>query len=198
MIPNRQGTYQQQLCVLVQSSAPLMNALRAVRSLGLSAWCIGAGVIRALVWDSLHGFREPTGVGDLDVAYFDAQAPLDVDAHLQQRLSLLLPGFTCEVTNQARVHEWYLHAFGQQVSPLNSLEDGLATWPEYATCVGVFLDADDSLHVIAPYGLNDLFELRVRHNPSRVTFETFMQRVQSKRFEERWPKLTICNRSKFS
>jgi len=169
-----------------------MNALAAVRSLGLSSWCIGAGAVRALVWDSLHGFQEPSEVGDLDVAYFDAHASLELDTHLQQRLNLLLPDTNCEVTNQARVHDWYANTFGLKVPPLNSLDDGLATWPEYATCVGVFLDAAGSLHVVAPHGLDDLFELRVRHNPSRVTFDTFMQRVRSKRFKEKWPKLTIC------
>ncbi|MFC4200875.1 nucleotidyltransferase family protein [Candidimonas humi] len=192
MIPDMQDAYRRQLCALVRSSVPLMNALVAVRSLGLGSWCIGAGAVRALVWDSLHGFQKSSEVGDLDVAYFDAHAPLELDAHLQQQLNRLLPGLNCEVTNQARVHDWYANTFGLQVAPLSSLEDGLATWPEYATCVGVFLDEDEFLHVVAPHGLDDLFELRVRHNPSRVTFDTFMQRVQSKRFKEKWPKLTIC------
>lgn len=34
----------------------LMTALRSVRALGLGSWCIGAGAIRNLVWDTLHGF----------------------------------------------------------------------------------------------------------------------------------------------
>ncbi|WP_198952773.1 MULTISPECIES: nucleotidyltransferase family protein [unclassified Achromobacter] len=170
-----------------------MAALRAVRSLGLSSWCIGAGVIRSLVWDSLHGFQEPSPVADIDVAYFDAGASLELDARLGNQLSSLLGGLDWEVTNQARVHEWLVNASGQAFPPLISLEDGLATWPEFATCVGVYLDAYDSLKVIAPYGLDDLFELRIRHNPRRVSVATFMDRVRSKRFDKRWPGVTICS-----
>ena len=182
----------ERLCGLVASSSQLMAALRAVRSLELASWCIGAGVIRSLVWDSLHGYREPSPVADVDVAYFAAGAPVALAVQLQQQLSFLLPGLDWEVTNQAQVHEWLVDASGQAYQPLISLEDGLATWPEFATCVGVYCDAHDSVRVIAPYGLDDLFELRVRHNPRRVDAATFMERVRSKRFIQRWPRLTVC------
>ncbi|WP_233234611.1 nucleotidyltransferase family protein [Bordetella sp. LUAb4] len=170
-----------------------MDALRAVRSLELASWCIGAGAIRSLVWDSLHGFFEPSPVADIDVAYFDADASPELDIRLQHRLSCLLVGLNWEVTNQAKVHEWLVDASGQAFPPLISLADGLATWPEFATCVGVYLDANDSVRVIAPYGLDDLFELRVRHNPRRVSVATFWDRVRSKRYSQRWPRLTICS-----
>ena len=97
-----------------------------------------------------------------------------------------------EVTNQANVHLWY-ESRGQIVPPLRSLDDGISTWPEFATCVGVYTAADESVHVIAPHGLDDLFELRVRHNPSRASASDFRERVRSKDFLERWPRLTICD-----
>ena len=188
---NAEKAHEQHLCDLVRSSEGLMAALEAIRSLGLHSWCLGAGIIRALVWDHLHGYHRPSTVPDADVAFFDALAPHELDAYLERQLIALLPGVAWEVVNQAKVHTWYSKAFGQEVAPLVSLVDGLATWPETATCVGVYLDAEDGLHVIAPHGLSDLFEMRVRYNPRRVSFETFMHRVQSKRFLERWPRLTI-------
>ncbi|UYO94634.1 nucleotidyltransferase family protein [Pollutimonas sp. M17] len=193
MMANVEAGYEQQLCDLVRSSGRLMAALQAARSLGLSSWCIGAGSIRSLVWDGLHGFQQPSDVDDVDVAYFDAQAPRGLDAELQERLHRILPNVPWEVTNQARVHEWFADTLGATVAPLSSLDDGLATWPEYATCVGIYLDACGALKIIAPYGLNDLFELRVRHNSRRASVSTFMHRVQSKRFKERWPRLSVCN-----
>lgn len=193
MVSEEQAQYQLQLCRSVRNSARLMKALTTVRSLGLDSWCIGAGVIRSLIWDELHQFGRPSAVGDMDVAYFDSNAPLGNDAQLAQQLQSLMPDINWEVVNQARVHEWYASTFGREVPALDSLESGLATWPEYATCVGVHLDADDTMHVIAPHGLDDLFELRVRHNPVRVSVEAFMRRVKHKRFAERWPKLTILN-----
>ncbi|RXN91651.1 hypothetical protein C7R54_07295 [Achromobacter aloeverae] len=168
-----------------------MDALRAVRSLGLASWCIGAGVIRSLVWDSLHGFREPSHVQDVDVAYFAPDAAAYLDRELQRQLSVLNPALAWEVTNQAKVHEWLVDDAGHAVPPVDSLEGGLATWPEFATCVGVYLTSHDVVKVVAPYGLNDLFELQVRHNTCRASAATYLERVRSKQFRERWPRLTI-------
>ncbi len=145
-----------------------------------------------MVWDALHGFAEPTKVGDVDVAYFDAGAASKLDGELQARLSILLPGVCWEVTNQANVHEWLVDASGKPVPPLTSLQDGVGTWPEYATCVGVYLDEQGFVNLIAPHGLDDLFELRVRHNPRRASASTFARRIQAKQFGARWPGVTIC------
>ncbi|MDQ0570311.1 hypothetical protein QFZ42_002145 [Variovorax paradoxus] len=55
----------------------------------------------------------------------------------------------------------------------------------------MYLNENGSVGVVAPHGLGDLFELRVRHNPLRATAATYLQRVESKRFGERWPRLSI-------
>lgn len=176
---------------MVAASDELMAALRAVRSLGLRSWCIGAGAIRSLVWDALHGFDRRSAVEDMDVVYFDAKAGPEQDADFESRLHSAMPDLRWEVTNQAGVHRWFAAVLGQVVPPLASLEESVATWPEFATCVGVYLNEDDSLGVVAPHGLDDLFELRVRHNPLRASVETYRQRVEAKRFGERWPRLSI-------
>jgi len=176
---------------MVTASDELMAALRVVRSLGLRSWCIGAGAIRSLVWDTLHGFDRRSTVEDMDVVYFDAEAGPERDADLENRLHSAMPGFRWEVTNQAGVHRWFAATLGQVVPPLASLEEGIATWPEFATCVGVSLNEDESLGIVAPHGLDDLFELRVRHNPLRASAATYQERVLAKRFAERWPRLSI-------
>ncbi|MBT2332383.1 nucleotidyltransferase family protein [Variovorax paradoxus] len=176
---------------MVNASADLMAALRAVRSLGLRSWCIGAGVIRSLVWDILHDFDQRSAVEDVDVVYFDADAGPEQDADLEHRLHTAMPNLRWEVTNQASVHCWFAATLHQVVAPLESLEEGIATWPEFATCVGVYLNEDGSLGIVAPHGLDDLFELRVRHNPLRADVATYRQRVKEKRFADRWPRLSI-------
>lgn len=181
----------QRLVGMVAASAELMAALRMVRSLELASWCIGAGAIRSLVWDTLHEFDRRSPVEDVDVVYFDAEAAAGQDADLERRLRSTMPGLNWEVTNQAGVHRWFAAALGQVVPPFASLEEGVATWPEYATCVGVYLNDDDSLGVVAPHGLDDLFELRLRHNPLRASVATYQERVAAKRFGERWPRLSI-------
>ena len=179
------------LVLLVRSSAGLMAALRAVRELGLDSWCIGAGAVRSLVWDTLHGYTVPSPLDDVDVAYFEQAAKACRDAELERALRLAMPAVSWEITNQATVHEWFRTALQMDVAPLPTLEAGIATWPEYATCVGVTLNADDSIGVIAPHGLEDLFALRVRHNPLRADAATYRRRLAAKRFAERWPLLRI-------
>jgi hypothetical protein len=180
-----------QLTALVRAAPWFMAALRAGRSLGLAHWCIGAGALRNLVWDALHGHAQASALADVDFAYFDADC-LDParDAALQQRLCQCVD-LPWEVTNQAGVHLWFEQHFGHAVAPLQSLQDAIASWPEPATAVGVWLDAGDALHVIAPLGLDDLLGLRVRRNPARVSIETYRQRCASKRYAERWPRVVV-------
>ena len=177
----------------IATSCPwFMAALRAVRGLRLSSWCIGAGAVRNLVWDALHGYQTPSALADVDVAHFDASSMgPERDAALQAQLCANLPGTPWEVTNQAAVHLWFESYFGHAVEPLGSLEEAVASWPEFATSVGIRLEADESLTVIAPHGLDDLFSVVVRRNPARVSIETYRQRVAHKRYAERWPKVSI-------
>jgi hypothetical protein len=169
-----------------------MTALSAARSLRLDSWCIGAGAVRSLVWDRLHGYETLSSLEDVDVVYFDSDAHgPEQDSQLESRLRSLMPGMQWEVTNQATVHHWFATEYGQVVNPLRSLQEGVSTWPEFATCVGVHLGDDDSIGIVAPHGLEDLFALRVRHNALRASVEVYRHRVESKRFNERWPKLLI-------
>ena len=184
--------HQQRPVEIVDKSPWFMGALAAVRQLALPEWCIGAGAIRNLVWDSLHGKSSPSQLSDVDVAYFDAaDTSPQRDNELQGRLQALSPSVPWEVTNQAGVHQWFEEHFGHAVEPLRSLEEAVASWPEFATTVGISLRQDNSLQVIAPHGLEDLFAIIVRRNPTRVSIETYRQRVAQKQYLKRWPKVRV-------
>lgn len=191
-MPTSKENHRQQLIDIASQTPWLMAALATVRQLSLPHWCIGAGAIRNVVWDSLHGKSSPSQLPDVDVAYFDAtDISLQRDRELQTRLQSLAPNVPWEVTNQAGVHLWFEAQFGHPVEPLHSLEEGIASWPEFATAVGVCLGEDDALHVISPHGLEDLFAMVVRRNPARVSVETYRQRVAQKRYVERWPNVRV-------
>jgi hypothetical protein len=144
------------------------------------------------VWDDLHGYSQPSRLADLDVAYFDASDPTpERDLALQLRLREAMPGIVWEVTNQAAVHQWFAAYFGHAVEPLPSLWEAVASWPEYATSVGVWLGRDDAIEVIAPHGLDDLFNCVIRRNPARVSIETYRMRVEQKNYAARWPLVTV-------
>ena len=94
-----------------------------------------------------------------------------------------------EARNQALVHLWYPRRFGIAVPPLHARPDAIATFPETASCVGVRLLDDDSLHVVAPYGLDDLLGCVCRHNPARVPPAYYEERVAAHGWRERWPRM---------
>jgi hypothetical protein len=159
-----------------------MQALQAVAQLGLPHCCIGAGAVRKLVWDALHGYAQPSALGDIDVAYFDAHdVRAESEVRLRQRLETVLPGVPWDVCNQARVHLWFEDHFGYAVPPLLSLDDAIASWPEFATAVGI----------VAPHGLDDLFNMVIRRNPARISEDGYAQRLASKDYAARWPRVTI-------
>nr|WP_298934286.1 nucleotidyltransferase family protein [uncultured Ramlibacter sp.] len=169
-----------------------MTALRAVQGMRVEEWCIGAGAVRNLVWDHLHAYSVPSKLPDVDVAHFNAQdLSLETDEVLQARLSACCPHIPWEVTNQAAVHLWFESHFGHAVPPLQSLEEAVASWPEFATCGGLSLDRYGRMSVVAPHGLTDLFQMRVRRNPARVSVATYQQRLAEKRFRERWPNVHV-------
>ena len=126
------------------------------------------------------------------MSYFDASnLSQERDTELQLRLKEKLTHIPWEVTNQAGLHLWFERYFGHPVSPLTSLTDAVGTWPEYATSVGLTLMSDDTIEVIAPHGLDDLFGMVVRRNPTRVSIEAYQQRVIEKRYAERWPNVNV-------
>lgn len=194
MMPPPSSELHARLIAIASDSAWFMSALRAARQLQLSSWCIGAGAVRNLVWDALHELPTPTQLPDIDLAYFDAACLTpERDAQLQQSLAEIMSGVPWEVTNQAGVHHWFEDYFGHPVPALHSLEEAVASWPEYATSVGLRLEHDDTISVIAPHGLDDLFAMVIRRNPSRASIDTYRQRVAQKRYAERWPRVVVVD-----
>ncbi|HEM7799658.1 nucleotidyltransferase family protein [Burkholderia cenocepacia] len=184
--------FEASLISLARESSWFWPALVAVRTLNLRSWCIGAGAVRNLVWDALHELDTPSPLSDIDVAYFDStDLSAERDATFQSLLADTHPKFPWEVINQAAVHTWFEATFGHAVPAFKSLEAAVASWPEYATAVGLTLLPDDSMKVIAPYGLDDLFAMVVRRNPARVSVATYRERVAQKQYHKRWPRATI-------
>jgi hypothetical protein len=188
------NSYEEQLKQLISQSEFMMTILRTVRHCDPPDWLVGAGLIRNLVWDHLHSYRQPTPPRDVDVAFFD---PNDLsparDTAVTAQLTAVLPGLAWEATNQAAVHLWYAEKFGKTVPPLTSSSAAIATWPETATCTAVRLLPDDSLHIVAPFGLDDLFQTVMRRNPARASEAQFQQRLRDKKIQQKWPQVRIIN-----
>lgn len=186
--------YAQELRNIIYENDWFMKVLRTVRECYLPDWFVGAGVIRSLVWDHLHWYSNPTSLKDVDVAYFDStNLSQENDEYILKLLTEKEPDVPWEVTNQAAVHLWFEEYFGYAVSPLGSIEEAVSTWPETATSIGVRLLPNNELFICAPFGLEDLFNMKLRRNPRRVTLELFRERVKEKRILQKWPKVKVID-----
>ena len=179
-----------ELLAVVTATTWLMDVLRRARDEHLPDWFVGAGAIRDVVWDVRFGDGlHPSGIEDIDLVYFD---PSDLSKDREHEIEARL-GPRWDVTNQAAVHTWFHTKFGgDPVEPLTSTTDGIATWPEYATCVGVRLEDDDTLTVTAPHGLDDLLDGVWRSNPVRVSPEEAVRRLARKAPGKRWPRVRLA------
>jgi hypothetical protein len=93
-----------------------------------------------------------------------------------------------EVRNQARVHVWFEGKFGETYAPLTHTAEAVSRFVSPLFAVGVRLEADDRMTIVAPFGLEDLFALRLRPNPIRPIGE-FARKVTP--LTARWPELSV-------
>ncbi len=173
---------------LIKNDEWMMNILRAARSLNLPDWWIGAGFVRSKIWDYLHQYEKRTPLPDVDVIFFDEHNILSDEEEqvFQLQLAKIVPEVLWSVTNQARMHT------EKGDLPYHSATEGLATWCELPTCIGVTLLADDRLQLTAPWGIEDLVNLRVTANPiSKNNPQAFIDRVQKKNWIKIWPNLKV-------
>jgi len=173
---------------LLSANRSVMDDLKTVRSLTLPQGCVGAGYVRNLVWDHLHGYSGRTPLNDIDVLYYDANRTEESEeVAAEQRLKEMNPKPNWSVKNQARMH------LRNREDPYVSIADAMKRWPETATAVAIYLDQQDEIVIVAPYGLSDLFELKVRKCPLFASRENFEQRIRNKNWLALWPKLTIVD-----
>ena len=175
------------LRVLLLSDPVRLNALQAVAALELPDCWIAAGFIRDAVWDHLHGRAPSLPAGDVDVIWFSPEiGGEDADREIEKRLRGYSPELMWSVKNQARMHR------RNGDMPYSSAADAMTHWPETATAIALRLDREE-LKTCAPFGLEDLFGLRLRPTPAFAggKYAVFEERAMSKRWMERYPELTL-------
>lgn len=176
-------TRQQKIIQWLQQDDERMMALRTARRLGLNDWCLGAGFVRNLVWDQRHGYATSTPFNDIDVIHFDPQRPeAERDQMLETRLQQWLPQ-PWSVKNQARMH------LRSGRAPYLNSEEAISFWTEVETAVGARLNADDSITLVAPLGLEGLFADTITFNAKNGDLDAYEQRVVGKGWLQRWPRL---------
>ena len=177
---------------IVRGAPSLMAVLERARELALPDWLLVSGAVYQRVLNHLTGRDPDYGIKDYDLAYFDASDTSyeAEDVVIRRVAAVFEPPLRelVEVRNQARVHLWFEGKFGEAYSPLSSSAEALERFVSATFAVGVRLEADGGLAVVAPFGLDDLFAMRLRPNPRRVT-NGFARTAAN--IAARWPEVTI-------
>ena len=188
----RQGDLEQRLEEIVRASPSLMAVLETARDLDLPDWMVFSGAVYQRVLNHLTGRDRDYGIKDYDLGYFD---PSDTsyeaeDVVIRRVAAAFAPPLreVVEVRNQARVHLWFEGKFGEPYAPLTRTADALERFVSPLFAVGVRLEQDGGLTVLAPFGLDDLFALRLAPNPRRKT-NGFARTAASA--TARWPELQV-------
>nr|WP_283165267.1 nucleotidyltransferase family protein [Shewanella litorisediminis] len=150
---------------------------------GIDQYLLAAGFVRQRVWDCLHGI-ETSQLADVDLIYWGT-GERALEALLTEALGKRLTGIPWEVKDQRRMHLRHGDA------PYQGLVDAMAAWPEQETAVGVRLTHNDELHIESAWGLDSLFALKLTPSPRRP-LDVFLQRIGSKGWLERYPKLQLA------
>ena len=153
------------------------------------AWLV-SGCLVQTVWNVLTGRAVDHGIADYDVFYFDRDTSWEAEDSVIRRLDDIFRKLRVKVEarNQARVHIWFEPKFGEAYAPLTHTGEAVGRFTTVAFAVGVRLMEDDRLKIVAPFGLEDMFALRLRPNPTRATAGFARTAANVTR---RWPELTV-------
>ena len=175
---------------LIRATPFLIDTLRRARAMGLPDCWLVSGALYNRVWNALTGRPAAHGIKDLDLFYFDPDTSWEAEDRMIRRAAeVFAPKPPVELRNQARVHLWYEDHFGEAYPPLRSSREAIERFACKTHAVGARLQQDDRLEIHAPYGLADIFALRVvpntMHN-NRATHE-----AKAARQIALWPELEI-------
>ena len=180
------------LAAILRQAPGLMRVLATARDLDLPDWLIFSGAIYQPVWNHLTGRALEHGLNDYDLAYFDGSdlSYEAEDAVIRRVAAAFEPPLRTlvEARNQARVHLWFEDHFGEAYAPLTCTAEAVGRFTAPAFAVGARLESDGAIRIIAPFGLEDLFALRLRPNPVRPS-AAFGRTAEKAR--RRWPEIAI-------
>ncbi|MBT3557700.1 MAG: nucleotidyltransferase family protein [Rhodospirillales bacterium] len=180
-------TTESDICHLIEQDPWRMEMLRFARAMNLPDWCIGAGFVRAAVWDALTNNATPFRLPDLDLIYFN---PSNIDpTHDSQLQGQLIARSSCDlwdVKNQARMH------LRNDDPPYKDTSEAVSNWLETPTCVAIRLEHDDTLTLISPHGIVDLLGLHSRPTAAALRKpDQYRSRMKAKNWAAIWPGLVV-------
>ncbi|MEE4011268.1 nucleotidyltransferase family protein [Roseibium sp. FZY0029] len=177
---------------IIRSIPHVMEILTTLRDLDLpDAWLVSGGIYQT-VWNVLTNRPMLHGIKDFDIIYFDGQdLSYEAEDAVIGKVNEALPEWVSllEVRNQARVHLWYQQRFRRPYRPLDCAMDSLVTYASRTHAVAARLTKDGRMVLHAPFGLANLFGMRLVPNYTQPNAETYVEKAE--RMKALWPELTV-------
>jgi uncharacterized protein len=180
------------LVAMVRGDPDLTRVLETTATLGLNDWLVFSGSVYQCVWNAVTGRPPGHGVRDFDLGYFDEAVSWDAEDAVIRRVAAAFDEplrSRVEVRNQRRVSEWFPAKFGEPYPPVASTAEALDRFVAPAFAVGVRLALDGHIIVVAPFGLQDVFDMVVRPNPNRPLAKDWDRVIAGLR--ARWPEVKV-------
>jgi hypothetical protein len=172
--------------------SPLVQAVFDVAAaLDLPDWLLVSGAVYQTLWNTLTGQDVGYGVRDFDLVYFDPDLSYAAEDRIIRAAYDAAPEALrsrIEVRNQARVHLWFEHKFGEPYAPLRSTAEALTRFVCPAFAVGA-ARRGATLELAAPFGLEDCRRMRLRLNPLRPSPQALARAAAS--VKARWPEVEV-------
>lgn len=172
--------YKQELKKIIEETPELMTLLQLINTLGLKDWALCAGTIRNLVWCQLT--QRPYSIlqNNIDVLYSDHSESyeqyLTKQAIISQKNSTCLWNFQNAALNAADSGAPY----GK------NLLTAISSIPETCSAVGIRLE-NMQVKIIAPYGLDDLFNFEAHPTSSFMNDPKKLQLYRRRMLRKNWP-----------
>ena len=177
---------------IIRADPGLMLLLERLRALDLPQWRLVAGCLYQTVWNTLTDRPRGAGIKDYDVIYHDAtDLSWEAEDIVIRRVAAATQDCVgpVQVRNQARVHLWFADRFGCNYPQLSCADESLRYYASLVHAVGVRMTADGRLDVAAPFGLDDVFSMRIR--PNRALDNSASHADKAARAKDIWPQVVI-------
>ncbi|MEJ8476265.1 nucleotidyltransferase family protein [Roseibium algae] len=179
---------------IIAETPSLMAILTSIRDLELpDSWLVSGGIYQT-VWNALTDRPASHGIKDYDIIYFDgSDLSFEAEDIVIRQVEAKLPSLAgqLETRNQARVHLWYEKRFGQPYAPLSCSMEALTNYAAKTHAVAARLRHDGKLDIHAPFGLSNIFAMRIVPNYTLDNSKTHAEK--GKRMQANWQELNVMS-----
>lgn len=174
---------------ILKQNKDIINILRIIRSVDKKL-VLSAGTIRNNIWQYLE--NNPQYItSDVDIIYYDKNVSEKETKKIEKSLYKINSNYKWQVKN-----EYYMNQYDFPNEPkFKSLSESISHFVETPTCIAAYLDNNNNIQIIAPYGLKDLMVLECRPIPLLLNkpekMNIYNNRILNKKWKKAYPNLDI-------